>query len=564
MTTKQFLVVVLAGLAVIVSCGGPDIVKEQTSPSVALTGRVSSEEEGPMEGVLVSAKRAGSTVTITVVSDAQGRYSFPRTKLEPGSYSLRIRAVGFELEGSGPVEVTAQETTQLDLKLRKAQDLAYQLSNGEWLLSMPGTEEQKRFLLERLGCVGCHTLERIVRTRYNAAEFKQVLLRMGTYFAGSSVLRPQKTKRSGRLMDPSREQQEEMAKQAEYLSTINLSTASTWQYPLKTLPRPKGRGTRVIITEYDLPRPDTMPHDAVVDSEGMVWYSDFGNLFLGRLDPKTAKIVEYPVPVLRPGYPVGALELSLDREENVWLGLKEQAGVAKFDRKKEKFQTWDFPKNVDERLNMVASLYHHLDGMVWVGGRDEFRLDVRSGQWIALDLYKDIPKDSPVAARRHSCYGIAADSQNNMWCMDFSSEYIGKVDAKTLKVNLYPTPTFDSAPRRGQIDSQGRLWFAEYLGNKIGMIDTKNTNRGVQEWAVPTPWTNPYDVVLDKNGDAWTGGMNTDRVMRLNTKTGEFIEYLLPRSTNIRRVDVDNSTIPVTFWVGSNHGASIIKLEPLE
>jgi virginiamycin B lyase len=27
---------------------------------------------------------------------------------------------------------------------------------------------------------------------------------------------------------------------------------------------------------------------------------------------------------------------------------------------------------------------------------------------------------------------------------------------------------------------------------------------------------------------------------------------------------VDNSTSPVTFWVGSNHGASIIKLEPLE
>ena len=55
-----------------------------------------------------------------------------------------------------------------------------------------------------------------------------------------------------------------------------------------------------------------------------------------------------------------------------------------------------------------------------------------------------------------------------------------------------------------------------------------------------------------------------DRVSRLDPKTGQFIEYLLPRSTNIRRVFVDNSTTPVTFWVGSNHGASIIKLEPLD
>ena len=47
-------------------------------------------------------------------------------------------------------------------------------------------------------------------------------------------------------------------------------------------------------------------------------------------------------------------------------------------------------------------------------------------------------------------------------------------------------------------------------------------------------------------------------------RPGEFIEYLLPRQTNVRRVFVDNSTTPVTFWVGSNHGASIVKLEPLD
>lgn len=58
--------------------------------------------------------------------------------------------------------------------------------------------------------------------------------------------------------------------------------------------------------------------------------------------------------------------------------------------------------------------------------------------------------------------------------------------------------------------------------------------------------------------------MLNDLVVRLNTKSGEFTEYLLPRSTNIRRVHVDNSTTPVTFWIGNNHGASIIKLEPLD
>jgi streptogramin lyase len=85
-----------------------------------------------------------------------------------------------------------------------------------------------------------------------------------------------------------------------------------------------------------------------------------------------------------------------------------------------------------------------------------------------------------------------------------------------------------------------------------------------QEWAEPNPWSTPYDVVMDKAGYVWTGSVTNDRILRLNPQTGEMVEYLLPRSTNVRRVFTDNSTTPPTFWVGSNHGASILKLEPQE
>ena len=50
----------------------------------------------------------------------------------------------------------------------------------------------------------------------------------------------------------------------------------------------------------------------------------------------------------------------------------------------------------------------------------------------------------------------------------------------------------------------------------------------------------------------------------LRSATGKSIEYLLPRQTNIRRIFIDNTTTPVTFWAGNNHGAAIIKLEPLD
>src|SRR5438045_6668411 len=82
--------------------------------ALALNGRVTSAEEGAMEGVLVSAKKTGSTITVTVVSDAEGRYRFPDQKLSAGKYTLAVRAAGYELES--PMVVGKDATAELKLK----------------------------------------------------------------------------------------------------------------------------------------------------------------------------------------------------------------------------------------------------------------------------------------------------------------------------------------------------------------------------------------------------------------------------------------------------------------
>src|SRR5689334_8571739 len=89
----------------------------QTSAGPALAGKVISQAEGAMEGVLIGAKKEGSTITTWVVSNAQGQYSFPRDRMQAGKYSLSIRAVGYELPKTS-VDVTAQGAN-LDLQLDK-------------------------------------------------------------------------------------------------------------------------------------------------------------------------------------------------------------------------------------------------------------------------------------------------------------------------------------------------------------------------------------------------------------------------------------------------------------
>src|SRR6266436_9544936 len=66
--------------------------------AAALAGQVTSNEDGPMEGVLVTGKKAGSSIAITVVTNKEGRYSFPAARLEPGQYAIKIRAVGYDLD----------------------------------------------------------------------------------------------------------------------------------------------------------------------------------------------------------------------------------------------------------------------------------------------------------------------------------------------------------------------------------------------------------------------------------------------------------------------------------
>ena len=554
MRSKRLWLGVCAGF-VLLSAGTSFVgvqVQAQAPAPVALTGQITSEAEGAMEGVVVSAKGAGATVTVSVISDAQGRYRFPADRLSAGKYTLKIRAIGYDLAGVASVDVAAEKTAKVDLKLRKSKNLAAQMSNAEWMMSLPGSEEQKAALLN---CVGCHTLERIARSNHDADQWTQVLARMSGYAPVSQPIKPQRMLDAARSRDP-----ETFRKQAEYLAGVNLSERYQWEYPLKTLLRPKGRATRVIITEYDLPRPTTEPHDVIVDAQGMVWYSDFGELYISKFDPKTLKLTEYPVKEFKPGAPVGNLSLEFDKRGTLWFDTMFQGALGNLDPKTGQIKYYPLaPEYNDVRVQLnFTGLRHDVDGKVWtksVGTQDIYRLDLASGKWERFQPLKEL------AGGPYSIYQVIADSQNNLWMAEFTKGHIGKIDAKTSKVAWHKLPTENARARRMNIDDQDRIWVTEYRGNKVAMFDTRTEK--VTEWPTP-PHTWPYRAAVDRNGDIWTGGMHSDRVVRINPKTSETVEYLLPRETNMRSVFVDNSTTQPTFWVGNNHGAALVKVEPLD
>jgi virginiamycin B lyase len=554
MISKRFLTAVsLAGLLA-------GLVTVPNAQAAVLSGTVSSAEEGLMEGVLVSAKKEGATVTTTVVSNAKGEFAFPSGRMEPGRYNLTIRAAGYALAGPKQVDVAAEGQPATGVRLTKAKNIPAQLSNGEWIMSAPGSDQVKSFLPD---CVGCHTLQRVFTAMHTADEWKNVFARMGRYAPETVPPRPQLLLQGGARSERPRVPANMIDAAADFLVHASTSNPDNEGLVFKRLPRPAGRATNVIITEYDLPRKEALPHDVIVDADGHAWYSDFGNQFVGELDPATGKVTDYPLQTLRQDQPKGPLGMEFDPDGNIWIGMSYQAGASKIDRKTKQVTTYPLPREwqgVTSQTNMVTPTRMNVDGKVWMEDTENgrvFRLDLKSGQW------EDRGLATTTKGETIRGYGLPADKDNNLYLMSFGDTRIGRLDARSNVAQIWTTPMTRSRPRRGRFDDQNRLWFAEYAANRIAVFDP--ANEAIKEWKLPTNWSQPYDVAPAKGAaEVWTGSMLTDQVARLNPQTDEIVEYLLPRTTNIRRVFVvDGGPRPV-LWAGSNHGNAIVKVEPLD
>ena len=551
-----------SSLALLVGASHPALA--QSHGPAALTGTVSSSQEGKMEGVVVSAKRPGSTMMVSVSTNAQGQYSFPQDRLAPGAYDITIRAVGYTLSAT-TATIESSGPKQLDLTLAKAAPdvLALQMSNSEWIQSAPGTPGQK-MALER--CFDCHGLQRPIFSRKDGAEMAFTLERMTAHSANASPNFPFFNQNASEILShPPSKGQEALGA---YIASINLSTGETWPYQLKTQPRPTGKSTQAIITTYDLPD-DAAPHDTMLDKAGNVWFSDFQHQFISKLDPKTGKVTRYPVPISKPGFPTGGLMITMDKDGNVWEGMMGQAQIAKLDPKTGKVSVYLAPDwdHADTRFTMIDALHSNVDGKLWTktnGGPDPGHSNKLYQFDLATEKFHEVLP--PPGKRDIAAYGLVTDLENNVYGLDNNPDQkqIWRTDAKTGETTYIDLLPGIGGARRGHIDAQNRLWFSQFHANGYSMYDPKTGK--VTRWDVPVPYGGAYDVQYDDVKYAWGADMSTDLVQRLDVNTGEWSSYLLPTSINTRHIDVQKSAEPgvlSSMWTEGQQTSKIVHIEPL-
>jgi len=99
--------------------------------------------------------------------------------------------------------------------------------------------------------------------------------------------------------------------------------------------------TTLQIKEYKLPDPGARPRRIALTSDDIVWYTDYSRGYLGRLDPATGKVTDYPSPSGPKSAPYGISAIN----GVIWYSESEAKPntVVRFDPKTEKFQSWAIP-----------------------------------------------------------------------------------------------------------------------------------------------------------------------------------------------------------------------------
>jgi streptogramin lyase len=537
--------------------------------AAALTGVVSSAEEGKMEGVVVSARREGATFTVSVVSDKTGKYTFPRTHVEPGKYAITIRATGFDLAGGGSADIGSGKTTTNNLTLEKTKTLAAQMTSADWMNSVNGTQEEKdRFVYEIVSCNYCHTMNREFMSKHTPDTLLKAMDRMVHYYGdGTAKSNDNRRGRAALVQEPGREKILEQnpdwgffpglprTEVAAFVTKNNLSGGrTTYPYELKYAKRPTGKATHVIITEWDMPTPGTVAHDSDIDSKGVLWYGDESAQLLGKFDTKTSTFTEIRPPVL-PAIPKGNMEgtrdIVVDHADKVWFPVRMPGNRAVMSRYDPVANKLDLVDGAGGQFVAVGG-----DGYVWAGSD---RIDPTTMKIVGNYSYQNAKVLPPGP---NGGYHNLADSKGNLWVATYRGPGgLIEVEVNTKEVKFFSVPGLKA--RRGRIDPRDdKFYFGEYLADKADVFDIKTGK--IQRFDLPR-YSTPYAAsIADSKGRFYVPGNGTESLYRIDPKTNEIVGYLMPTEFDSKKLSIDPTTTKPIVWMTNKRTARVTKVEPLD
>jgi len=569
------------------------------SADQVLTGSITSGTGQKLDGVQISAKKDGSTITTSVYTDQNGEYVFP--PLAEGHYRVWAQALSFET-AKGEVDLGA--TKHQDFKLAAITDpeeRIRQLPPEMLVAALPedtaaDANIKKIFTNE---CTGCHTPGYPLQFKFDEAGWNKIINLMKVV-PGSGVY-PGANAKVSQIIEFNRKEL------AVYLARARGPGESSMKF--KDRPRPTGEAARVVWQTYDLPlNPDAgisvnhvasltdvndgsdwslgttsklgqMPHDGGMDLDGNVYFTNNNPnrlATIGKVNAKTGEVKWLKVD-RADGLAANAHGLVRDGDGNFWFDVNPgRRALGKLDVKTEKISVYQTPANMSP-LGGAVTMDVDGKGKIWASAPDgAVRFDPVTEQFTDFKSVK--PYNSPKGTGM--TYGAAGDRDGNGWWAQMALDTIGRGDIATGKATEVSLPAvkeqmdrvspqarefyenynelsfntplpWSQGPRRMGTDKNADvLWVGNSWGSSLARIDTKTMQTTIIPF--PDPAYQPYHIAVDQHHNVWGNLWTADRIAKYDPSSGQWTMFDLPtRGTEIRHVSllerdgVTKVTVPI-------------------
>jgi len=568
----------VAGLALVGAVG-------TASADQLLNGSITSASGQKLEGVQISAKKEGSTITTSVYTDLNGDYFFP--PLPDGKYRVWAQALGFETS-KGEVDLTAKKSQ--DFKLAAITDPEQKIKQlpSEMLAGALPDETEADANMKRIfhnQCTGCHSPGYPLQFKFDEAGWNKIINLMKSIAGTGEYLGPN-AKPNG-IIEFNRKDL------AAYLARARGPGESSMK--IKDRPRPTGEAANVVWQTYDVPlstvagmgtqgakypindgydwnlgtpsKLGQLPHDGAMGLDGNLYYTVNNpnpGVTVGKVDTKTGEVKYIKVDRKDGAFAATAHGITRDGNGDLWFDVNTgRRSLGKLEVKTEKVSVYETPPPMSP-LGGAVTLDVDGKGKIWASAPD----GVVSFDPVA-EKFTDYKSQTPFknAKGTNSTYGAAGDRDGNGWWAQMSFDTIGKADSATGKTteivlpslkdeiarlpeakrafyeafadrtNNNPVPWAQGPRRMGTDKNADVLWVGNSWGATLARIDTKTGQSTIIPF--PDPAYQPYHIAVDQNHNVWGNLWTADRLAKYDPGKGQWTMFDLPvRGTEIRHVSL--------------------------
>jgi virginiamycin B lyase len=269
----------------------------------------------------------------------------------------------------------------------------------------------------------------------------------------------------------------------------------------------------ITFKEWVMPTLGQRSRDPIQAADGSIWWAgQFGNL-IGRLNPVTGEMKEYPLPAMAKPHTI-----ELDPKGTPWYTGNMNGTVGKIDPVTGQATVYKMPDpNAKDPHTLIfdkkGTAFFTLQNSNMVG-----RLNPETGDVKLITV--PTPDSKP--------YGIKVDAEGAIWFSCNGAPCIYKMDPETMALKEYKLPLGGTTVRRLDIAEDGMIWYVNSGKGRIGRLDPKSGQ--ATEWDSPSgPRSHPYAIVV-MNGAVWynESGVRPDPLVRFDIKTETFQSWAIP------------------------------------